>query len=531
MSQKITIDPVTRIEGHAKITIHLDETGQVEDARFHVTEFRGFEKFCEGRPLWEMPGITGRICGICPVSHLLASAKAGDRILAVDIPPAAEKLRRLMNLGQIIQSHALSFFHLSAPDLLLGMDSNPTSRNVFGLIAAEPELARGGIRLRQFGQEIIELLGGKKIHPAWAVPGGVRSCLSEEGKQQIGDCEASRRHRIPEVKTTVHDALDKFKSLLDRYQIEAQTFGNFPSLFMGLVGQDGEWEHYGGKIRFVDSAGNIIADRLEPTNYRDFIAEAVEPWSFLKFPYYRPLGYPAKENTCSLQSGIYRVGPLARLNICSHIGTPLGDRELREFRDRGQGIVNSSFFYHYARLIEILACIERIEKMLEDTDLYSDRLIQDVQKAIVPPVCSIDKNESGKIAKTKATQKLEQSDRTFMKCFVGAASYVAYRVFMLRLEIIKHKLKQELESLFSSKFKTSEAKFKEIRKARRKNCYFYHGVEITPRSALNCCGDELIRLKPGTKVKILTDYHSSSLSDDNRQIMIYVTPIEIIIHT
>ena len=367
MSQKIIIDPVTRIEGHAKITIHLDEAGQVEDARFHVTEFRGFEKFCEGRPLWEMPGITGRICGICPVSHLLASAKAGDRILAVDIPPAAEKLRRLMNLGQIIQSHALSFFHLSAPDLLLGMDSDPASRNVFGLIATEPELARGGIRLRQFGQEIIELLGGKKIHPAWAVPGGVRSCLSENGKKQISD-------RIPEVKTTILDALDKFKSLLDRYQIEAQTFGNFPSLFMGLVGEDGEWEHYGGKIRFVDSAGNIIADRLEPTNYREFIAEAVEPWSYLKFPYYRPLGYPAKENTCSLQNGIYRVGPLARLNICSHIGTPLGDRELREFRDRGKGTINSSFFYHYARLIEILACIERIESMLEDTDLYSDRL-------------------------------------------------------------------------------------------------------------------------------------------------------------
>lgn len=163
MSQKIIIDPVTRIEGHAKITIHLDDTGEVEDARFHVTEFRGFEKFCEGCPLWEMPGITGRICGICPVSHLLASAKAGDRILAVEIPPAAEKLRRLMNLGQIIQSHALSFFHLSAPDFLLGLDSDPAFRNVFGLIAAEPELARSGIRLRQFGQEIIEILGGKRF--------------------------------------------------------------------------------------------------------------------------------------------------------------------------------------------------------------------------------------------------------------------------------------------------------------------------------------------------------------------------------
>ncbi len=367
MSQKIIIDPVTRIEGHAKITIHLDETGQVEDARFHVTEFRGFEKFCEGRPLWEMPGITARICGICPVSHLLASAKAGDRILAVDIPAAAEKLRRLMNLGQIIQSHALSFFHLSAPDLLLGLDSDPSSRNVFGLIAAEPELARGGIRLRQFGQEIIEILGGKKIHPAWAVPGGVRECLSEAGKIKIRD-------RLPEVKTTVLNALDKFKSLLNDYEVEAQTFGNFPSLFMGLVGEDGEWEYYDGKIRFVDSGGNIIADRLDPNRYQEFIAEAVEPWSYLKFPYYRPLGYPAKEDYCRLQSGIYRVGPLARLNICSRMGTTLSDRELREFRDRGKGAVNSSFFYHYARLIEILACIERIDIILDDADLYSHHL-------------------------------------------------------------------------------------------------------------------------------------------------------------
>src|SRR3954449_10151759 len=159
MAKRIVIDPVTRIEGHAKITIYLDDRDQVTDARFHVTEFRGFERFCQGRPFWEMAGLSARICGICPVSHLLASSKAGDRILAVTVPPAAEKLRRLMNLGQIVQSHALSFFHLSAPDLILGFDSPPPSRNVFGLIAADRETARGGIRLRQFGQEIIEALG------------------------------------------------------------------------------------------------------------------------------------------------------------------------------------------------------------------------------------------------------------------------------------------------------------------------------------------------------------------------------------
>ncbi|MEA5449127.1 Ni/Fe hydrogenase subunit alpha [Leptolyngbya sp. CCNP1308] len=369
MANRIVIDPVTRIEGHAKISIYLDDQGEVTDARFHVTEFRGFEKFCEGRPFWEMPAITARVCGICPVSHLLASAKAGDRLLAVQIPPAAEKLRRLMNLGQIIQSHALSFFHLSSPDLLLGWESDPAQRNLFGLMAAEPDLARGGIRLRQFGQTVIEHLGGRKIHPSWAVPGGVRSGLSEAGKADIRD-------RIPAAKTTILSALERFKQQLEGLGQEAHIFGNFPSLFMGLVAPDGTWEHYDGHLRFVDSGGNIIADRLDPSDYREFIGEAVQPDSYLKSPYYRPLGYPDQAEHCRLESGLYRVGPLARLNICDRIGTPLAEQELHQFRQHGtvNGTVNSSFFYHYARLIEILTCIERIEVALEDLELQSDRL-------------------------------------------------------------------------------------------------------------------------------------------------------------
>ncbi|EDX83465.1 Nickel-dependent hydrogenase superfamily [Synechococcus sp. PCC 7335] len=364
------IDPVTRIEGHAKISIYLDEQGEVSDARFHVTEFRGFEKFCEGRPFWEMPGITARICGICPVSHLLASAKAGDRLLAVEIPPAAEKLRRLMNLGQIIQSHALSFFHLSSPDLLLGWESDPAGRNIFGLMAAEPELARGGIRLRQFGQLLIDYLGGRKIHPAWAVPGGVRSCLSAEHKAEI-------QSRLPEAKEIILRVLARFRRLLENLQEEAHIFGNFPSLFMGLVTADGTWEHYDGWLRFVDSGGNIIADRLDPADYTDWIGERVQSDSYLKSPYYKPLGYPDRDDLCRLKSGLYRVGPLARLNICDRIGTPLAEQELQHFRKHSEstnGIVNSSFFYHYARLIEILTCLERIECGLADADLQSERL-------------------------------------------------------------------------------------------------------------------------------------------------------------
>jgi Coenzyme F420-reducing hydrogenase, alpha subunit len=208
MSKTVIIDPVTRIEGHAKISVYLDDAGEVENARFHVVEFRGFEKFCEGRPMFEMAGITARICGICPVSHLLAAAKTGDKILAVQVPPAGEKLRRMMNLAQLTQSHALSFFHLSSPDFLLGWDSDPAKRNVFGLMAADPDLARAGIRLRQFGQTVIELLGARKIHAAWAVPGGVRSPLSDEGREWIID-------RLPEARKTTELAISIFKRLLD----------------------------------------------------------------------------------------------------------------------------------------------------------------------------------------------------------------------------------------------------------------------------------------------------------------------------
>ena len=356
MAKTVVIDPVTRIEGHAKISIFLDDLGEVLDAHFHVVEYRGFEKFCEGRPMWEMAGITSRICGICPVSHLLASAKTGDKLLAVKIPPAGEKLRRLMNLAQITQSHALSFFHLSSPDFLLGWDSNPATRNVFGLMAASPELARGGIRLRQFGQQIIEILGAKKIHTAWAVAGGVRSHLSEDGRAWIRD-------RLPESLATIENALALFKNLLNELKTEVDVFGNFPSLFMSLVGKQGDWEHYGGHIRFVDSQGQIVADNLSEDDYQQYIGEAVEPWSYLKFPYYKPLGYP---------DGIYRVGPLARLNVCEYIDTPKANQELQEFRDRADGrIATSSFFYHYARLIEILASLEKIAELVEDPDVMS----------------------------------------------------------------------------------------------------------------------------------------------------------------
>lgn len=358
MAKRIVIDPVTRIEGHAKISVFLDDEGNVSDAEFHVVEFRGFEKFCEGRSYAEMPGITPRICGICPVSHLLASARAGDALMAVNVPVGADKLRRLLNLGQIIQSHALSFFHLSSPDFLLGWDTEVAKRNVFGIIQENPDLARAGIRLRQFGQEIIEILGDRKIHPAWAVPGGVRSALSEEGRKRILEW-------IPEAYKTTHLALDLFKQTLKTHGREVQVFGNFQSLFMGLVAEDGSWEHHGGNLRFTDSTGSVIADQLDPQNFSDYIGESVQKSSYLKSPYYKPMGFP---------DGIYRVGPLARLNVCERMGVPQADAELKRFKKLGHGAVTSSFLYHYARLIEILASIEIVEQYMDDADLMSDHL-------------------------------------------------------------------------------------------------------------------------------------------------------------
>lgn len=349
MSKQILIDPVTRIEGHAKITIHLDEAGQVEDAFFHVTQFRGFEKLCEGRPFYEMPSLMARICGICPVSHLMASAKACDALLAVRIPETAENLRRVMNLAQIVQSHALSFFHLSSPDLLLGMDADPAQRHLFSVAQIHPQLARDGIHLRKFGQQIIEWLGGKRIHPAWVVPGGVSTPLTEEARDQI-------LATIPEALAIAQRTLAWFQGVIDDFDEEIRTFASFPSLFMGLVNkEDGSLAFYDGQIRIMDANGQIIADGLNPAHYQDFIEEAVEPWTYLKFPYYKPLGYP---------EGAYRVGPLARLNLVERCGTPLADEALAQFHNLAQGAVLSSFHYHYARLVEIIYCIERMAQLL-----------------------------------------------------------------------------------------------------------------------------------------------------------------------
>jgi NAD-reducing hydrogenase large subunit len=357
--QKITIEPVTRIEGHAKITMHLGPKGKVEKAFMHVNEWRGFEKFTEGRPFFEMPQITPRICGICPVSHHLASAKACDQIVGATPPRTAQLLRELMHMGQFIQSHSMHFFELAGPDLLLGFDADPAIRNVVGVIQANPELALKAVQSRAFGQEIIRMLGGKRIHPNHSIPGGVNAPLKAE------DCE-ELLSRIDEVTETIKVALSVAKGWYEANRELVEKYAVFSSGYMGLVDEEGGLQLYDGKVRLTDKNGKIM-EEFDPRNYLEYIGERVEDWSYLKFPYYRKMDYPA---------GTYRVGPLARLNVADKINTPLAHEEFTHFKALGGGRpVEGTLWYHYARLIEDLYAVERAKEILMDPEVLSTDLV------------------------------------------------------------------------------------------------------------------------------------------------------------
>lgn len=357
MPRSLVIDPVTRIEGHSRITLQLDDAGEVTDAHFAVTQFRGFEKLCQGRPFAEMPSLMARICGICPVSHLIASSKACDGILAVKPPKTGEDLRRLMNLAQIVQSNALSLFHLSSPDLLFGFDADPATRNIVGVAQLNPQLAKDGIYLRKFGQHTIFLLGGKRIHPSWIVPGGVDAPLTADKRDEI-------LAMIPEAYAAIERAMTWYIGNLMSFVEETDVFGSFPSAFMAMVDDKGNVEHYDGRLRVVDADRNLLME-FDGEDYAAHIGETVDDRSFLKPTYLTAFGP---------EEGVYRVGTLARAIVGNAFGTKRADEALGIFRERFGIAPSSSFHYHYTRLIDVLFCIERMEEHLLQDDILSTRV-------------------------------------------------------------------------------------------------------------------------------------------------------------
>lgn len=357
----VEISPLTRVEGHGKVTVHLDAHNQVSEARLHIVEFRGFERFIQGRMLWEVPVIVQRLCGICPVSHHLAAAKAMDMIVGVDqLTPTAEKMRRLMHYGQILQSNVLHFFHLCSPDLLFGFSAPADKRNIFEVIKAFPELAKQGVLMRKYGQEVIQATAGKKIHGNTAVPGGITKNLSiPERDALLKDIDQIIKWSEDAVLLTqnyTRDNLDVVKG-----------FANFDSSHMSLVRADGAMDLYDGKLRAIDAEGDTIFDHMDYRQFDQYIMEEVKPWSYMKFPFIRSQG---KED------GWYRVGPLARMNTSDFIDTPLANAHHQRFKHFfGNKPAQMSLAYHWARMIEVLHCAEKIKLLLLDSDLQGNELI------------------------------------------------------------------------------------------------------------------------------------------------------------
>ena len=374
MARKITIEPVTRIEGHGKVTIRLDDRGQVAQSRFHIVEFRGFERFVQGRPYWEMPVLVERLCGICPVSHHLAAAKAVDVITGVGpdgLTPTAEKMRRLMHYGQMFQSHALHFFHLASPDLLFGADADPAIRNVIGVALKHKDLAVQGVLMRKFGQEIILATAGKKIHGTGAIPGGINKNLSPEERDSF--LKAPDPMNVDKMIGWAQGAVDFFKDFHSKNKDLIDGFAAFPSNHLSLVRKDGALDLYHGVLRAVDADGKKILNDVDYRDYLQYIGEEVKSWSYMKFPYLRSLGKA---------DGWYRVGPLARLNTSDFIPTPLAQKEFEVYKAYTKGKPNNmSLHSHWARLIELLHSGEVIKELLLDPDLQGEALLKKGKKA------------------------------------------------------------------------------------------------------------------------------------------------------
>jgi len=352
--KRVVVEPLTRVEGHGKVTLLQDEDNHIRQVRLHIVEFRGFEKFVQGRPYWELPVLVQRLCGICPVSHHLAAAKATDQLVGVDVlTPTAEKVRRLMHLGQTLQSHALHFFHLSAPDLLFGFDDPVAHRNIVGLIQDRPQIAKRGVLLRKFGQEIIRITSGKRVHGTGAVPGGVNKSLSIEERDDLSK-------DVDQMIQWAEESVQLIKRIFMQNPDYHYGFAKVDANTLSLVGADGAFEIYHGGLRARDPDGGIIFDQVDYQDYERYLKEAVKPWSYMKFPFIADLGP---------ETGWYRVGPLARVNNCERFDTPLAEQERHDFMAAGEGRpLQAVLATHWARLIELLYCAEAIRDLLDDPD-------------------------------------------------------------------------------------------------------------------------------------------------------------------
>ena len=359
--RRVAIDPVSRVEGHGKVTILLDDDNKVHQVRLHIVEFRGFEKFIQGRPYWEVPVMVQRLCGICPVSHHLAASKALDMMLGIkQLTPTAEKIRRLMHAGQILQSHALHFFHLSSPDLLFGFGSDVAARNIVGVVAAHPEIAKKGVLLRKYGQEVIRMTAGKRVHGTGSVPGGVNKSLSADERAEL-------LKDAYQMVAWSRDAVALIRGLFEQNLAEYNAFGRFRSAGMCLVRADGAMDLYHGGLRAKDIDGKTLFDHFDYGRYWDVIAEDVKPWSYMKFPFFKSLG---------ADDGSYRVGPLSRVTLCANIPTPLADKAREEFLAfDGGSAAGATLGYHWARMIEMLHAAETIKDLLHDDDITGSDLM------------------------------------------------------------------------------------------------------------------------------------------------------------
>ena len=358
--RRIAIEPVSRVEGHGKVTILLDDQHKVHQVRLHIVEFRGFERFIQGRPYWEVPVMVQRLCGICPVSHHLAASKALDQVVGVrQLPPTAEKVRRLMHYGQMLQSHALHFFHLSSPDLLFGFDSEPERRNIVGVIGAYPDLARQGVLLRKFGQEAIRITAGKRVHGTGSVPGGVNKAVSAAERQELASA-------LPQVLEWAQAGVRLVAQLHARQRDTYERFGTVRSSLLSLVGKDGALDLYDGVLRARDADGAIIFDGVEPADYHTQLRENVRSWSYMKFPFIHSRGP---------DDGWYKVGPLARVQNCDRIGTPLAEAARQELLATSPGqLLHAPLLFHWARMIELLHAAEVIGELLQDPALEHGEL-------------------------------------------------------------------------------------------------------------------------------------------------------------